>query len=92
MDNIIEKYFSLSPEKFILLMDRHYQSRTDEKDLPAGLVRKREALWEEVIRKQDNVVAWVGGAGHLKHKQNNLYDRLSDLNVERIPLIKADSL
>jgi hypothetical protein len=92
MNGVMEKYFNLSPEKLISLMNRHYQSRIDEKDLSAGFTKKREALWEEMIRKQNGVVMWVGGAGHLKHKQNNLYDRLSDLDVKRIPLIKADSL
>jgi hypothetical protein len=86
------EYFNLrmTPEGYSRGVDRFYIEHRSALGDTLGINREKD--WEEDIRKCEGVVVGIFGSGHVFGQHHNLYDRLSDLNVERILLCDADKI
>jgi len=82
--------FRLSPNEFIKNTDFEYKEHRIALPNEAGTVR--EILWENEVRRHEGVIVGIFGLLHIYGKHHNLYDRLSDLDVERILLCDSDKI
>ncbi len=92
----IEKFLRLSPKNARLNIKQEYSlmeySVKDCAELVA-FYQIRDKHSEQILREQTGNIVYVCGLDHLFGDYHpNLFDRLSDLNPNRIKLIEADKL
>ena len=84
---------SCNPQQLEQQIEKNYDSRKlDFSQIIVAPWIQRDQIAESIIRQLSGKVVHIGGAGHILGSYYNLYQRLRDLNPERIMLNQADYL
>lgn len=88
----VSAYIKMTPEAVQSSVDKQYALVEEVSEIELSILVPRDVFTERQLRTLSGRVLYVCGKNHIFGNYDNLYDRLKDINPQRMRLSDADAL